>query len=77
MARVRLTNGFEVTSYIGGEGHNLAGALVFVLISRGRVQDLAGLCVLHTVARQSGYRWREVDRPQGRSKYWRQAPQDH
>jgi len=40
VARVRLTNGFEVTSYIGGEGHNLQEHSV-VLIRGGRVKDLA------------------------------------
>ena len=40
VARVRLTNGFEVTSYIGGEGHNLQEHSV-VLIRGGRVKDLS------------------------------------
>src|SRR5260370_19641630 len=53
VARVRLTNGFEVTSYIPGEGHNLQEHSV-VLIRRGRVNDLPGVryhflrCVLET-----------------------------
>ena len=42
VARVRLTNGFEVTSYIGGEGHNLQEHSV-VLIEGGRVKDLPGV----------------------------------
>ena len=42
VARVRLTNGFEVTSYIGGEGHNLQEHSV-VLIRGGRVKDLPGV----------------------------------
>ena len=42
VARVRLTNGFEVTSYIGGEGHNLQEHSV-VLIRGGRVKDLTGV----------------------------------
>ena len=53
VARVRLTNGFEVTSYIGGEGHNLQEHSV-VLIRGGRVKDLTG-CSLPHGARQSGY----------------------
>ena len=46
VARVRLTNGFEVTSYIGGEGHNLQEHSV-VLIRGGRVKDLAGCSLSH------------------------------
>ena len=42
IARVRLTNGFEVTAYIGGEGHNLQEHSV-VLIRGGRVKDLPGV----------------------------------
>ena len=42
VARVKLTNGFEVTSYIGGEGHNLQEHSV-VLIRGGRVKDLPGV----------------------------------
>jgi small subunit ribosomal protein S12 len=42
VARVRLTNGFEVSSYIGGEGHNLQEHSV-VLIRGGRVKDLPGV----------------------------------
>ena len=42
VARVRLTNGYEVTSYIGGEGHNLQEHSV-VLIRGGRVKDLPGV----------------------------------
>ena len=42
VARVRLTNGFEVTSYIGGEGHKLQEHSV-VLIRGGRVKDLPGV----------------------------------
>ena len=47
VARVRLTNGFEVTSYIGGEGHNLQEHSV-ILIRGGRVKDLPGVRY-HTV----------------------------
>lgn len=66
VARVRLTNGFEVTSYIGGEGHNLQEHSV-VLIRGGRVKDLPGVRY-HTVRGAldtSGV----SDRKQGRSKY--------
>ena len=66
VARVRLTNGFEVTSYIGGEGHNLQEHSV-VLIRGGRVKDLPGVRY-HTVRGAldtSGV----SDRRQGRSKY--------
>ena len=47
MARVRLTNGQEVTTYIGGEGHNLQEHSV-ILIRGGRVKDLPGVRY-HTV----------------------------
>ena len=47
VARVKLTNGFEVTSYIGGEGHNLQEHSV-ILIRGGRVKDLPGVRY-HTV----------------------------
>ncbi len=47
VCRIRLTNGFEVTSYIGGEGHNLQEHSV-VLIRGGRVKDLPGVRY-HTV----------------------------
>src|SRR3954471_1401314 len=47
VCRVRLTNGYEVTSYIGGEGHNLQEHSV-VLIRGGRVKDLPGVRY-HTV----------------------------
>jgi hypothetical protein len=66
VARVRLTNGFEVTSYIGGEGHNLQEHSV-VLIRGGRVKDLPGVRY-HTVRGTldcAGV----GDRRQGRSKY--------
>ena len=46
VARVRLTNGFEVTSYIPGEGHNLQEHSV-VMIRGGRVKDLAGRSLPH------------------------------
>ena len=71
VARVRLTNGFEVTSYIGGEGHNLQEHSV-VLIRGGRVKDLPGVRY-HTVRGTldcSGV----SDRRQGRSKYGTKRP---
>jgi small subunit ribosomal protein S12 len=66
VCRVRLTNGFEVTSYIGGEGHNLQEHSV-ILIRGGRVKDLPGVRY-HTVRGSldtSGVQGRK----QGRSKY--------
>mgnify|MGYP003700788345 CR=1 FL=1 len=50
VCRVRLTNGYEVTSYIGGEGHNLQEHSV-VLIRGGRVKDLPGRPLLRQRAR--------------------------
>ncbi len=71
VARVRLTNGFEVTSYIGGEGHNLQEHSV-VLIRGGRVKDLPGVRY-HTV-RGSLDTAGVSDRRQGRSKYGTKRP---
>ena len=71
VCRVRLTNGYEVTSYIGGEGHNLQEHSV-VLIRGGRVKDLPGVRY-HTVRGTldtSGV----ADRKQGRSKYGTKRP---
>ena len=71
VARVRLTNGFEVTSYIPGEGHNLQEHSV-VMIRGGRVKDLPGVRY-HTVRGTldtSGV----SDRRQGRSKYGAKRP---
>ena len=71
VARVRLTNGYEVTSYIGGEGHNLQEHSV-VLIRGGRVKDLPGVRY-HTIRGAldcSGVN----DRKQGRSKYGAKKP---
>jgi small subunit ribosomal protein S12 len=73
VARVRLTNGFEVTSYIGGEGHNLQEHSV-VLIRGGRVKDLPGVRY-HTV-RGSLDTSGVTDRKQGRSKYGAKKPKD-
>ena len=66
VARVRLTNGFEVTSYIPGEGHNLQEHSV-VLIRGGRVKDLPG--VRYHIVRGSLDTQGVKDRKQGRSKY--------
>jgi small subunit ribosomal protein S12 len=66
VCRVRLVNGYEVTSYIGGEGHNLQEHSV-VLIRGGRVKDLPGVRY-HTVRGTldcAGVN----DRKQSRSKY--------
>lgn len=66
VCRVRLTNGYEVTSYIGGEGHNLQEHSM-VLIRGGRVKDLPGVRY-HTV-RGSLDTAGVANRKQGRSKY--------
>ena len=71
VARVRLTNGYEVSSYIGGEGHNLQEHSV-VLIRGGRVKDLPGVryhCVRGTLD-LAGVK----DRKQGRAKYGAKRP---
>ena len=66
VARVRLTNGFEVTSYIPGEGHNLQEHSV-VMIRGGRVKDLPG--VRYKVVRGALDAAGVSDRKQGRSLY--------
>ncbi len=71
VARVRLTNGFEVTTYIGGEGHNLQEHSV-VLIRGGRVKDLPGVRY-HTVRGSLDASGVEARR-QGRSKYGAKRP---
>ena len=71
VARVRLTNGFEVTSYIGGEGHNLQEHSV-ILIRGGRVKDLPGVRY-HTV-RGTLDTAGVANRKQGRSKYGAKRP---
>jgi small subunit ribosomal protein S12 len=71
VCRVRLVNGYEVTSYIGGEGHNLQEHSV-VLIRGGRVKDLPGVRY-HTV-RGSLDTSGVADRKQGRSKYGTKRP---
>ncbi len=71
VCRVRLTNGYEVTSYIGGEGHNLQEHSV-VLIRGGRVKDLPGVRY-HTI-RGTLDTTGVNDRKQGRSKYGAKKP---
>ena len=66
VAKVRLVNGFEVISYIGGEGHNLQEHSV-VLIRGGRVKDLPG--VRYHVVRGSLDTQGVKDRKKSRSKY--------
>ena len=70
-ARVKLTNGFEVTSYIPGEGHNLQEHSV-VLIRGGRVKDLPGVRyhVLRGILDTEGVK----NRKQRRSKYGAKRP---
>ncbi len=71
VARVRLTNGFEVTSYIGGEGHNLQEHSV-ILIRGGRVKDLPGVRyhTIRGVLDTQGVK----DRKQRRSHYGAKKP---
>ena len=71
IARVRLTNGFEVTAYIGGEGHNLQEHSV-VLLRGGRVKDLPG--VRYHVVRGALDCQGVQDRRRGRSKYGADKP---
>jgi len=71
VARVRLTNGFEVTSYIPGEGHNLQEHSV-VLIRGGRVKDLPG--VRYHIIRGTHDTQGVKDRRQRRSKYGAKRP---
>jgi small subunit ribosomal protein S12 len=66
VAKVRLTNGFEVISYIGGEGHNLQEHSV-VLLRGGRVKDLPG--VRYHMVRGALDTQGVKDRKQSRSKY--------
>ncbi len=66
VARVRLTNGYEVWAYIGGEGHNLQEHAV-VTIRGGRVKDLPG--VRYHIVRGSLDLQGVTDRKNGRSKY--------
>ncbi len=71
VARVRLTNGFEVTSYIPGEGHNLQEHSV-VMIRGGRVKDLPG--VRYHIIRGTLDTQGVSDRRQRRSKYGAKRP---
>jgi len=73
VARVRLTNGEEVTAYIPGEGHNLQEHSV-VLIRGGRVKDLPGVRyhILRGTLDTAGVN----DRRRGRSKYGAKKPKD-
>jgi small subunit ribosomal protein S12 len=66
VARVRLTNGYEVWAYIGGEGHNLQEHAV-VLVRGGRVKDLPG--VRYHIVRGALDLQGVNNRKQGRSKY--------
>jgi small subunit ribosomal protein S12 len=66
VARVRLTNGYEVTAYIPGEGHNLQEHSI-VLIRGGRVKDLPG--VRYHIIRGKLDAAGVSDRKKGRSKY--------
>ena len=70
-ARVRLSNGYEVTAYIPGQGHNLQEHSV-VLIRGGRVKDLIGLRyhIIRGTLDTAGV----ADRKQGRSKYGAKKP---
>lgn len=71
VARVRLTNGIEVTAYIPGEGHNLQEHSI-VLIRGGRIKDIPGVRyhILRGTLDTSGVE----DRKQGRSKYGTKKP---
>ncbi|MDZ7718102.1 MAG: 30S ribosomal protein S12 [Balneolaceae bacterium] len=71
VARVRLTNGFEVTAYIPGEGHNLQEHSI-VLIRGGRVKDLPG--VRYHIVRGTLDTAGVDDRKQGRSRYGTKKP---
>lgn len=71
IARVRLTNGIEVTAYIGGEGHNLQEHSI-VLVRGGRVKDLPG--VRYHIVRGTQDASSVEARRQGRSKYGAKRP---
>ncbi len=71
VARIRLTNGYEVTSYIPGEGHNLQEHSV-VMIRGGRVKDLPG--VRYHIIRGNLDTQGVADRKQRRSKYGTKRP---
>jgi len=71
VARVRLTNGMEITSYIPGEGHNLQEHSV-VLVRGGRIKDLPG--VRYHIIRGTLDSVGVQDRKQSRSKYGTKKP---
>ena len=71
VARVRLSNGIEVTAYIPGEGHTLQDHSV-VLVRGGRVKDLPG--VRYHIVRGTLDAGGVADRRQGRSKYGAKSP---
>jgi len=71
VARVRLTNGMEVTSYIPGEGHNLQEHSI-VLVRGGRVKDLPG--VRYHIVRGTLDAAGVQNRKRGRSKYGTKRP---
>ena len=71
VAKVRLTNGFEVISYIGGEGHNLQEHSV-VLVRGGRVKDLPG--VRYHIVRGTLDSVGVANRKKSRSKYGAKRP---
>ena len=73
VAKVRLTNGYEVISYIGGEGHNLQEHSA-VLLRGGRVKDLPG--VRYHMVRGSLDTAGVKDRKQSRSKYGAKRPKE-
>ena len=73
VARVRLSNGYEVTSYIPGEGHNLQEHSV-VLVRGGRVKDLIG--VRYHIVRGTLDTQGVNNRKQGRSKYGTKKPKN-
>ena len=79
VAKVRLTNGYEVISYIGGEGHNLQEHSV-VLIRGGRVKDLPGVRyhvvrgALDATGAAGPSNTNKAERRQGRSKYGVKRP---
>lgn len=71
IARVRLSNGHELTAYIGGEGHNLQEHSI-VLVRGGRVKDLPG--VKYHLVRGTLDSSGVANRKQGRSKYGAKRP---
>jgi small subunit ribosomal protein S12 len=73
VARVRLTNGNEVTAYIPGEGHNLQEHSI-VLVRGGRVKDLPG--VKYHIVRGALDTAGVEERRQGRSKYGTKKPRE-